>query len=161
MIAPHLSPLPPLSVPYTIRVDPDYHSLSDPQRYTIYTLSLRVPSITTPPPGLSPKTIQELKQLQQKDEHIAFLIQAIGKSQRKHKFLMQMAKDPVNFTKKWMASQKRDLEIILGEDGRFEDGNALAGEWSRGGDDGVWGKGEVKEAVGVMVQRPDKDRRAF
>ena len=72
-----------------------------------------------------------------------------------------MAKDPVTFTKRWMASQKRDLEVILGEDGRFANSEDLSGEWSKGGKDGVWGKGEVRDAVGVMVQRPDKTGRAF
>ena len=72
-----------------------------------------------------------------------------------------MARDPVTFTKRWMASQKRDLEIILGEDGKFTDSADLAGEWGRGGRGGVWGGDEVKEAVSVMVQKPDKTGRAF
>ena len=60
-----------------------------------------------------------------------------------------------------MASQKRDLEVVLGEDGVLEDEGKLDGTWNKGGKDGPWGKGEVREAVGVMVQRPDKTGRAF
>ena len=49
----------------------------------------------------------------------------------------------------------------MGEDGKFEDSSYLAGEWARGGRTGVWGGNEVKEAVNVMVQKPDKTGRAF
>ncbi|KAL9129335.1 MAG: hypothetical protein Q9217_002173 [Psora testacea] len=158
MLTSHLSPLPPISVPYTIRVDPDYHSLPTSQRYTIY--SLLIP-VSATPPQLPATDVNALREISRYDQHLANLIQAIGGSQRKHSFLSQMGRDPVNFTKRWMASQKRDLEVLLGEDGMFEDENKLEGAWSRGGKDGVWGRGEVKEAVGVMVQRPDKAGRAF
>ena len=95
------------------------------------------------------------------DDHLALIVQAINTSQCKHSFLSQMAKDPVTFTKRWMASQRRDLEVILGESGRFEDPANLGGAWARGGTDGVWGKQDVQEAVSVMVQKPDKSGRAF
>ena len=105
--------------------------------------------------------IPVLQNLSKRDDHLAEIIQAIGSSKRKHSFFSQMSLDPVSFTKRWMASQKRDLDIIMGEDGRFEDSSNLAGEWARGGRDGVWGRNEVREAVGVMVQKPDKTGRAY
>lgn len=159
MLTNHLSPLPPLSVPYTIRVDQAYNNLPQSQRYTTYIMQVRTPP--TAPATLPTTSIATLQALALKDQHLALLIQATGKTQRKHSFLTQMAKDPVTFTKRWMASQKRDLEVILGEDGRFANSEDLAGEWSKGGKDGVWGKGKVRDAVGVLVQRPDKTGRAF
>ena len=158
MLNAHLSPLPPLSIPYTIRVDPEYHSLPTSERYSVYTLLVSMP----PTPAQLPATnVNTLRELSRYDQHLANLVQAISGSKRKHSFLSQLSRDPVNFTKRWMASQKRDLEVILGEDGGFEDGAQLNGAWGRGGENGLWGKGEVREAVGVMVQRPDKAGRAF
>ena len=50
-----------------------------------------------------------------------------------------------------MGSQKRDLEVILGESGKGED--AMGEEWRRGGKGGVWGTENVRESVGLMVQK--------
>lgn len=157
LIIPHLKPLPPLSLPYTIRVDPDFHASPTP---TIYTLRLPTPpSLPSLPPAL-----QTLKQLSAYDEHLALLIQALGASQRKYQFLDGYKRDPVTFVKRWMGSQKRDLEVVLGESGRFEGdvpGMGLGGEWRRGGEGGVWGSELVREGVGLMVQKGGRDGRAF
>lgn len=84
-----------------------------------------------------------------------------------------MAADPVNFTKRWMISQRRDLEIILGEGGRFEGDwagqvgyggasrGALRGDWTKGGKNGVWSGKEVEEAVSVMVSKSKSDSKGF
>lgn len=157
LILPHLTPIPPLSLPYTIRVDPEFHASPTP---TIYNLRLPTPA---PLPSLPP-SLQTLKQLSAYDEHLALLIQALGASQRKYQFLDGYKRDPVTFVKRWMASQKRDLEVVLGESGRFEGdvaGMGLGGEWRRGGQDGVWGSEIVREGVGLMVQKGGRDGRAF
>lgn len=75
-----------------------------------------------------------------------------------------MSKDPVGFVKRWMGSQRRDLEVILGEGGRFQGDwgtgeKGLRGEWRRGG--GIWGGRDVSEAVGVMVGKVGRDGRTF
>lgn len=157
LITGHLTPLPPLSLPYTIRVDPEFHASPTP---TIYTLRL-----PTPPPLPSPSpSLQTLKQISAYDDHLALLIQALGASQRKYQFLDGYKRDPVTFVKRWMASQKRDLEVVLGESGRFEGdvpGVGLGSEWRRGGQGGVWGSELVREGVGLMVQKGGRDGRAF
>ncbi|KAK3170792.1 hypothetical protein OEA41_002874 [Lepraria neglecta] len=153
----HLTPLHPFTVPYTIRVDPEYHATPTP---TIYTLRLPVSG----PPITHPRDINTLKQLSLYDEHICLLIQALNASQRKHSFLAGFAKDPVTFTRRWMSSQKRDLEIVLGEGGRMEGDVAAMGlgsEWRRGGEGGVWGTEQVREGVGLLVQKAGKGERGF
>lgn len=64
-----------------------------------------------------------------------------------------------------MASQKRDLEVVLGESGRMEaDGQAgmgLGGEWRIGGKGGVWGTEQVREGVALMTQKGGRDGRGF
>jgi SWI/SNF-related matrix-associated actin-dependent regulator of chromatin subfamily D len=82
-----------------------------------------------------------------------------------------MASDPVNFLKRWISSQKRDLEVILGEATRPGvrwpetvtadntvplDERALGDEWRRGGKDGVWGSQVAKESVGLFLARGGK-----
>ena len=89
------------------------------------------------------------------------LIQALSAAQRKHSFLEGYAKDPVTFVRRWMGSQKRDLEVVLGESGRNEGEMGLGGEWRRGGGDGVWGTEQVREGVGLLVQKAGRDGRAY
>ena len=62
-----------------------------------------------------------------------------------------------------MSSQKRDIEVVLGESGRMEGdtGMGLAGEWRKGGRDGVWGTEQVREGVALMTQKPGRDGRGF
>lgn len=64
-----------------------------------------------------------------------------------------MSRDPVGFLHKWISSQKRDMEVILGEGGRFAgDQEGMMGEeWRKGGHRGVWGSEGVRESVGLMV----------
>jgi SWI/SNF-related matrix-associated actin-dependent regulator of chromatin subfamily D len=88
-----------------------------------------------------------LRQISQLDDQIALIIQALGHSKAKHSFYRSMQTDPVSFVNRWMSSQKRDLEVILGEAtrGGGEDGSGM--EFQRGGSDGVWGSQVVMEAV--------------
>ena len=86
-----------------------------------------------------------------------------------------------------MRSQRKDLETLLGEGGRFEgeepfvgssssnkdndagdtgygNGNVsggLRGEWLKGGTAGPWSGKQVEEAVAMMVGRKGPDGRAF
>ena len=64
-----------------------------------------------------------------------------------------------------MGSQKRDLEVVLGEGGRMEGeagaGVGLGGEWRRGGEGGVWGTEQVRVGGGLLVQKAGRDGRAF
>ena len=71
--------------------------------------------------------------------------------------MQSFAEDPANFLKKWMGSQRRDMEVILGERWGGEEGTTMGGsEFRRGGMDGVWGSEKVREAVGSMVSKEGK-----
>ena len=80
-------------------------------------------------------------------------------SKARHTFFKSLEKDPVNFIKRWTASQKRDLEVILGEAtrGGGEDGGGE--EFRRGGQKGVWGSETVRESVGLMVAKVGKKEK--
>jgi SWI/SNF-related matrix-associated actin-dependent regulator of chromatin subfamily D len=154
-IIPHLSPLPPVKLPYTIRVDQDFHqnpmptiydvrvSLDDPLRGKIHAFNSN---------PAYPTTLREITSL---NDQLAVVVQAISHSKAKHTFFTSLSKDPATFLKKWMSSQTRDLEILLGEAQRGGGEDASGEEWRRGGAQSVWGTESVREGVNIMLsQRP-------
>ncbi len=100
-----------------------------------------------------------LRQISQLDDHLAMIIQALAHSKAKHSFFKSMQSDPVNFVKRWMSSQKRDLEVILGEATRGGGEDGSAPEFQRGGSEGVWGTQVVKEAVRYKLAKDMTTKR--
>jgi SWI/SNF-related matrix-associated actin-dependent regulator of chromatin subfamily D len=170
----HCQPLPPITLEYTIRVDSPYiNATPKPSPYTIYDVSVlqNDPTYDLVKDRIfhSPDTTAMLEQIAKIDTHLALVIQAIAQSKGKHTFFTSMAADPVNFLKRWISSQKRDLEVILGEAARpgvrlpgylrdpnapaDDSGLALGDEWRKGGKDGVWGSQTARESVGLFLAR--------
>lgn len=146
-IIPHLLPLHPIKLPYTIRVDSAYQSSPNPTIYDIRVtvedpLQAKMLAMTQNPEY--PATLRQISQL---DDQLAIVVQALAHSKAKHSFYKAMQVDPVNFVKRWMSSQKRDLEVILGEATRGGGEDGTGPEFQRGGSEGVWGTQVVKEAV--------------
>lgn len=160
LIIPHLSPLPPYQLPYTIRVDQSYISPDDgstpSSQPTIYDvlvplddpLRIAMSRITTNP--------QMLTQIASLDESLALAVQAIQHSKAKHAFYTAMSTDPVNFVKRWISSQQRDLEVILGEATRGGGEDVASEEFRRGGKEGVWGGDRALESVGLWLAKAGK-----
>ncbi|KAI9852951.1 MAG: hypothetical protein M1838_003745 [Thelocarpon superellum] len=168
----HLLPLPPLKLPYTIRVDPVPTTVETdtgtgtgtgtltetPVQHPPTIYDIRVPvddplraqltaAITNP---AYPTILREINNL---DDQIALTTQALAHSKAKHGFLSSMSKDPVGFLRRWTSSQKRDLEVILGESTRGGGDEAQGDEWRRGGTQGVWGTEGVRESVELWLAR--------
>jgi len=94
-------------------------------------------------------------------------MQAVAHSKAKHAFLSGMARDPVGFVKGWLSSQKRDLDIILGEANRAgrdgvtgglgagggEEAVTAGDEWRRGGKESVWASQNARESVNVLLAK--------
>ncbi|KAF2844884.1 SWI-SNF complex subunit [Plenodomus tracheiphilus IPT5] len=161
LIKPHLTTLPPIQLQYTIRVDKDYISPSSesgkqPSEPTVYDVQV---ALEDPMQPLfqdilrRPDSIQTLQDIQKIDEQLVLLMGAIGQSKAKHAFFTSMSKDPVAFFKRWLSSQKRDLEVLLGEATRGGGEDASGEEWRRGGVDGVWGSEVAKESVALWLAR--------
>lgn len=55
------------------------------------------------------------KEIMAYDDKIVQCVQSINNSKVKRDFLLQFSKEPIEFINKWIASQARDLEVILGE----------------------------------------------
>ena len=150
-ILPHLTPLPPIQVQYTIRVDSDYINGPQPTVYDVTVTDVIAPLSALYPSTATPiNTMQELARL---DNEIAMAVQAMQHSTAKHAFLTSMSRDPVSFVKRWMASQRRDMEVILGEASRGQDEHAVGEEWRKGGQDGVWGGDVARESVALFLAR--------
>ncbi|GAM89810.1 hypothetical protein ANO11243_078490 [Dothideomycetidae sp. 11243] len=155
----HLDAIPPIQLPYTIRLDKPYISppSSDPSAPSIYDIRVSLPSPLAAAVRTmthDPAHLNTLKQIQDLDMSIAELVQALNHSVQKHRFLSNLADDPAGFIRRWLASQKRDLEIVLAEGGRGygEDGPLPEAAW-RGGEKGMWGGEGVREGVGVFLAR--------
>ncbi|KAI5456273.1 SWI/SNF complex protein [Mariannaea sp. PMI_226] len=149
----HLRPLPPLALPYTIRVDQGFHK--DPQP-TIYDVQVAVEDTfrdSLVPLIHNAQYAQMLKDVTGLDEQLARLVQAISVSKAKHTFFTSLSQDPANFVKNWLSSQKRDLEIIMGEASRGGGEHASGDEWRRGGKDSVWATQNARESVNVLLSK--------
>jgi hypothetical protein len=152
-VAQHLSPLPPISLPYTIRVDEEFHK--DPQP-TIYDVQVLVddPLRAKLHPLLNnPQYATMLKEVTSLDEQLARIVQATAVSKAKHSFFTSLSQDPANFVRNWLSSQKRDLDVIMGESLRGGADNISGDEWRRGGSSGVWGTQNARESVNVLLSK--------
>ncbi|KAH6656437.1 hypothetical protein BKA67DRAFT_590488 [Truncatella angustata] len=148
-----LKPLPPVKLPYTIRVDEDFHK--DPQP-TVYDVRVSVESPLREKMSTflsNPGYASMLKEVATQDDQLATLVQAIHVSKSKHAFLTALSEDPTNFVKNWLSSQKRDLEIVMGEAIRGGSEDASGDEWRKGGPDSVWGTVNAKESVSMMLAK--------
>ncbi|KAK7753799.1 SWI/SNF and RSC complex subunit Ssr3 [Diatrype stigma] len=155
-ITPHLSPLPPVKLPYTIRLDEDFHK--DPQP-TVYDVRVAVDD------PLKEKMLaflnnagyaSMLKEVASLDDQLALIMQAVHKSKAKHVFLKSLSEDPATFVRDWLSSQKRDLDIIMGESMRGGGENVTGDEWRQGGKDSVWNTINARESVNVLLSKQSK-----
>jgi SWI/SNF-related matrix-associated actin-dependent regulator of chromatin subfamily D len=153
----HLKPLSPVKLPYTIRVDEDFHK--DPQP-TIYDVRVLVNEPLRAKTDFlqNPQFAGTLKEVAALDDQLALLVQGISASKAKHTFFTSMATDPANFVRQWLSSQKRDIEVIMGEATRGGGEDASGDEWRRGGRDSVWATQNARESVNVMLSKPPTHR---
>lgn len=148
-----MSPLKPVKLVYTIRLDEEFSKNPQP---TIYDVRVMVddPLRAKLFPFIhNPQYAGMLKEVAGLDEQLATLIQAVAASKAKHTFLTSMSTDPANFVRQWLSSQKRDLEVIMGEATRGGGEDATGDEWRRGGADSVWSTQNAKESVNVMLSK--------
>ncbi|KAJ3498527.1 hypothetical protein NLG97_g1058 [Lecanicillium saksenae] len=151
-VAQNLRPLPPVALPYTIRMDEDFHR--DPQP-TIYDVQVTVDDpLRANLQELinNPQYLAMLKDISGLDEQLARLVQAVSASKAKHTFMKSLGDDPATFVRNWLSSQKRDLEVIMGEGSNGGD-NGYGDEWRRGGSNSVWATQTARESVNVLLSR--------
>lgn len=161
LIKPHLTTLPPVQLQYTIRVDKDYLAPSpdsgkQPSEPTIYDVQVALDDPLQPLLHniiRSKQSIETLQEIHNIDDQIVLLMSALSRSKAKHAFYTSMATDPVAFVKRWFSSQKRDLEVIMGDAARGGGEDASGEEWKRGGLESVWGSETARESVALWLAR--------
>ncbi|KAJ5993010.1 hypothetical protein N7451_008734 [Penicillium sp. IBT 35674x] len=152
-IAPHTSPIDPIKLPYTIRVDEEFHKDPTP---TIYDIQVAVEDpLRAKMMALiqNPQYTSGMRQIASLDDQVALIIQALTHSRARHAFFTALSKDPVTFVKRWVNSQRRDLENIMGDIN--SGGDASGPEFRRGGANSVWDSAVANEAVRYMLAKPD------
>lgn len=149
----HIRPLPPISLPYTIRVDEDFHRNPQPTVYDVQVLVDDPLRVELQPFVNNAQYAAMLKDVNSLDEQLAKLVQHIAVSKAKHSFFTSLSDDPATFVRNWLSSQKRDLEIIMGEAPKGGGESAQGDEWRRGGADSVWVTSNARESVNVLLSR--------
>lgn len=152
----HTSPLDPIKLPYTIRVDPEFHNNPTPTVYDIRVavddpLRAKMLSITT-----TPDYPNMLRQVAGLDDQLALVVQALTHSKARHAFFHSLSQDPANFVRRWTSSQKRDLEVIMGEATRGGGEDGSGAEFRRGGTNSAWDTPVAAEAVRYMLAKPGR-----
>lgn len=154
-ISAHTSPMDPIKLPYTIRVDEEFHKNPTPTIYDIRVavddpLRQKMIALTS-----NPQYAANMRQIAALDDQLALVIQALTHSKAKHSFYTALSKDPANFVRRWTNSQRRDLETILGEATRGGGEDGAGPEFRRGGSNGVWDTPVAREAVRYMLAKPE------
>ncbi|KAE8153260.1 SWI-SNF complex subunit [Aspergillus avenaceus] len=154
-IGPHTSPLDPIKLPYTIRVDEDFHKDPTPTVYDIQVavedpLRAKMLALTQ-----NPQYTAGLRQISTMDDQVALIVQALTHARAKHSFYTALSKDPATFVRRWVNSQRRDLETILGEATRGGGEDATGPEFRRGGSASAWDTPVAREAVRYMLAKPE------
>ncbi|KAM3512784.1 hypothetical protein MY11210_003569 [Beauveria gryllotalpidicola] len=151
-VAQNLRPLPPVSLPYTIRVDEEFHKNPQPTIYDIQVAISDPLRASLQEVINNPQYLAMLKDISGLDEQLARLVQAVSASKAKHTFMKSLGDDPATFVRNWLSSQKRDLEVIMGEGSNGGD-NGYGDEWRRGGSNSVWATQTARESVNVLLSR--------
>jgi chromatin remodeling complex protein RSC6 len=149
----HLRPLPPINLPYTIRVDEEFHKDPQPTIYDVQVLVEDPLKASLLPLINNPNYATMLKEVMGLDDQLAKLVQAIAVSKAKHSFFNSLSEDPTNFIRNWLSSQKRDLEVIMGEATRGGSELATGDEWRLGGKNSVWTTQNARESVNVLLSK--------
>lgn len=160
LLNPHLRPLDPITLSYTIRVDQAYIN-GTPElpacAPTVYDLHVPLPNpinASIYKTHTSDKEHKEqLQSIIRTDEDLALLVQKIHNTNAKRKFYENLAKDPANFVRRWFESQTRDREVVLAEGLR---GGGEEEYYARGTKEGVWRSQAANESVGLWLARNTK-----
>ncbi|OBZ86105.1 SWI/SNF-related matrix-associated actin-dependent regulator of chromatin subfamily D member 1 [Choanephora cucurbitarum] len=110
LIQHQLSAPDPIVIDYTIRVDKQFHRSN-----TAYDIDVELDNVARQRMMNAVAATQLQKDVMALDDKIVQCVQSINNSKIKRDFLTQFCVSPIEFINKWITSQARDLEIILGE----------------------------------------------
>ncbi|KAG2234565.1 hypothetical protein INT48_000468 [Thamnidium elegans] len=106
----HLSRPDPIVLEYTINVDKQFNHSTK-----AYDMDVELDSVVRQKMMNVVASSQTQKDIMALDDKIVQCVQSINNSKIKRNFLIQFSRNPIEFINKWITSQARDLEAILGE----------------------------------------------
>jgi SWI/SNF-related matrix-associated actin-dependent regulator of chromatin subfamily D len=154
----HCLPYPLVKVPFTIRVDKDYHQWPQKDKETIVDCDVWIDdpvrdyilAFTS-----SKHWNEQLRLINEIDDKLALTMQQAKISVARAKFFKEYAEDPIGVMMRWLVSQERDLAIILGEVFATLPDGSLPDNLRKGGEDSIWSSEQVREAVNYMLSKPE------
>lgn len=164
LILPHLSPLPPIELKYTLRFDEAWHNTPEEfpgSKSTIYDVRVEAEDLLKKRYKRflsNPEHAKTFKLIKEKDEEICLLVQALKMSKARWDFFSGLAKDPAGYMNKWLSSQRRDLEVLVGDAQRGGNEDGQGEEWRRGGDQSVWRSESVRQAAQMLLASEKRSR---
>jgi SWI/SNF-related matrix-associated actin-dependent regulator of chromatin subfamily D len=149
MIIQHLHPLPPYQLRYTVHLDKGntgQRTVYDVRVQVEDPICARIYAMTH-----SKVNAERNRKIDDCNKQLAIMIQQLHRHMARHAFFKAFSLDPLGFCRKWLASQQRDLRIILGERAGIPNGI----EFEKGGPNSVWGSDAVRAAVQDMLAKDD------
>jgi SWI/SNF-related matrix-associated actin-dependent regulator of chromatin subfamily D len=158
VIAGNIEPLPPIVLPFKLRLTPG--AAAPPTVYDLQVLAddpldLFTAHYRRSTNQANVEYVARLQKIAAVDAQIATCVQALRESTAKIDFQREVAADPLAFVRRWVRSQKADMQIIRAEDRA----NARGPEWSKGGDEGVWGTPAAKVSVAVFLATKNRQQQ--
>ncbi|KAL3150613.1 hypothetical protein ABBQ32_000419 [Trebouxia sp. C0010 RCD-2024] len=112
-INPHLRPIEPLSLRYTVRVSGD-----NPTHPDSYDIDMEVPATTADQATASLlQNLNTSREVEQLDQRIMNAVHRVHEHKRRRAFFLGFSQSPVDFINALVASQARDLRFMKGENG--------------------------------------------
>ena len=144
----------PIKLPYTIRVDQEFHKDPTPTVYDIQVavedpLRAKMMALTQ-----NSQYTAGMRQIASLDDQVALIMQTLTHSRARHSFFTALSKDPAHFLRRWVNSQRRDLETIMG-DATASQADPNGPEFHRGGSGSIWDSAIAKEAVRYLLAKPE------
>ena len=137
----HILPVEPVEIKYTIRTDVPAHFSQE-----VYDVVVNVDDPIRARMGAvvaSPTYAQALGEILKLDDQTAVLCQAVAHSKAKRDFWRAFSEEPAGFVKRWVSSQKRDMETLMGEIEKVEESEERSAVW----------KDKINESVYLLLAR--------
>lgn len=112
-ITPHLRPVDPLTLRYTLRV-----SGSSPTHADSYDIDIEVPApVANQATATLLQNLNTSREIEQLDQRIMTAVRKLHEHKRRRAFFLGFSQSPVDFINALVASQGRDLRYMKGEQG--------------------------------------------
>jgi len=108
----HLQVVDPVMIDYVVKVNTESHKLEHP-----IDIDIEVEDPDRAKMAALLNSITKNQEITVIDDEISTILQKLNSSKVKRDFLTQFSSNPAEFIKRWIASQSKDLSVIMGDHG--------------------------------------------